>query len=156
MKPDSILKHAAKAFLLAVGAYVLFFSCDSYLRHRRGPWEVTFIASTNGSPALLVNHAAYGLTNRLIVFKGEKATNEGTVVFDAPRKTVPFGRTRFEDLTYLPGGLVLDLFGHEVEFLPRAMFINLQEVSWTTPSPIVLDASMKVPGLKDRDRKGRR
>lgn len=156
MKSDSILKHVAKAFLLALGAYVVFFSCDSHLRHRRGPWEITFIASTNGSPALVINQPEYQLTNVTIILQGEKATNGGTVVFDTPRKPVPFGRMRFEDLTYLPGGVVFDLFGHEVELLPRAMFINLKEVSWSTPGPIVLDASMKVPGLKDRDRKGKR
>jgi hypothetical protein len=155
---DNIFKHAALAFVIALAGYVLFYSCDARLRTRKGPWVVDFSATTNNEPLLVINQPALGIQNVRIQLSGEQVTNtQMGVRFDRPKGIeLPYGRIRFHDLTYLPGTITLDLFGHEVEMLPRAMFINTRERPWQSESMIVLSPTNKIPGLKDRDRKGRR
>ena len=43
---------------------------------------------------------------------------------------VPFGQVLFTDLTYLPGTVSFEVFGHEVELLPRTLIVDRQEVPW--------------------------
>jgi hypothetical protein len=43
---------------------------------------------------------------------------------------VPFGKCVFLDTTFLPGTVVLDLFGHEVQLLPRVLTIDHVEHAW--------------------------
>jgi hypothetical protein len=65
------------------------------------------------------------------------------VAFDIPEKPVPFGSVKFEDLTYLPGTVTLDLFGHEIELIPRTLFINREERPWQSNVVITLSPSDK-------------
>jgi hypothetical protein len=154
---DHILKHAALAFAFALFGYVLFFSCDAHLRTRKGPWIVDFGRTTNGEPMITINQPNLNVQNVRILLQGEKATNTGTIRFETPQHLdTPYGRVRFHDLTYLPGTITLDLFGHEVEMLPRTLFINTKEVPWRNDELIVLTPTNKIAGLKDRDYKGRR
>jgi hypothetical protein len=154
---ENIFKHAALAFVLALISYVSFYSCDARLRTKKGPWMVDFL-STNNEPLLVINQPALGIENVRIQLAGEQITNmQAGVRFDRPKGIVlPYGRIRFHDLTYLPGTITLDVFGHEVEMLPRTMVINTKEKPWQNNSLTVLTPTNKIPGLKDRDRKGRR
>jgi len=45
-----------------------------------------------------------------------------------------FGRCVFMDNTFLPGTLTFQLFGHEIELLPRVMMIDHEERSWRSAS----------------------
>ena len=156
---DHIFKHAGIAFAIALVSYVFFYSCDARLRTRHGPWVVDFQITTNREPLLVIHEPQLGIHDVRIVLAGEKVTNgaAGTFRFESPLNlNVPYGRVRFHDLTYLPGTVTLDLFGHEIEMLPRTLFINTKEVAWQNDSLQVLSPTNKIPGLKDRDRKGRR
>jgi hypothetical protein len=154
---DHILKHAAIAFTIAIIGYVGLYSCDSHLRTRKGPWVVEFQA-TNGEPLLVINQKALGIENVRIVLQGEKLTNAaGAMEYATPQRAkASIGRVRFHDLTYLPGTVTLDVYGHEIEMLPRTLVLNTKEVSWQSGATYVLTPTNKIPGLKDRDRKGRR
>src|SRR6185436_10633530 len=68
-----------------------------------------------------------------------------TVSFDRPRKPVPFGKVIYEDLTQLPGVVTFDLFGHEVELLPRALIVNKREIKWSSQATIGLWPTNKLP-----------
>jgi hypothetical protein len=153
---DNIFKHAAIAFVIAVLGYIGFYSCDAHLRTHKGPWVVKFDANTNGEPVLLISQPFYGIDAK-VVLQGEKATNTpGVVEFrDLHHIQTPFGRVRFHDLTYLPGTVVLDVYGHEVQMMPRTLTLNTKEVGWTNGTYVLMPAN-KIPGLKDRDFKGRR
>lgn len=155
---DNIFKHAAIAFVLATVGYVFFYSCDARLRTHKGPWVVDFLATTNHEPLLVINQPTLGIQNVRIQIAGEVATNtQAGVRFEKPYGIeLPYGRLRFHDLTYLPGTITLDLFGHEVEMIPRALFVNLKERPWQKDVFILLSPTNKIPGLKDRDSKGRR
>ena len=139
MQPSGFAKPVLIGLLLAVAIYVGGFAFDQHLRTRRGPWEVTFTNEPAGAPAIIVNHRELNIANLKIVFLGETATNvQRAVVFDFPQKPVPFGKVKFEDLTYLPGTVTFDFFGHEIELLPRTLYINRKGHPWISNEAITL------------------
>jgi hypothetical protein len=157
MKSGGIGKHIAGALVLAVAVYVGGFGLDQHLRTRRGPWQVTFIREDSGTPALIINQPRLNIANLKIIFGGEQVTNSTeTVVFDFPKKRVPFGKVKFEDLTYLPGTVTLELFGHEVELLPRTLYLNRQPHSWKSGEIITLRSEDKPASLPEPDPRKKR
>jgi hypothetical protein len=149
-KPEGTLKHFGYAFLLAVIVYVCFFSCDSHLRHRKGAWQVMF-GSEASEPMITINEPNLGIRNVRVIFAGEKTTNlVQTVVFDVPAKEIPFGRVKFEDLTYLPGSEVFDFFGHEVQLMPHALTVNKKEIPWKNEEVIQARADEKLPPVPEK------
>ena len=145
MKSDNPIKHFAFAFAIALLIYFVAYSSIEYRRTRKGPWQVTFKASSDGEPRIIVNQPSLGLTNVEIVFAGEVSalTNIPTTLrFSQPRQVpyeVPFGRCVFMDTTFLPGTLTLQLFGHEIELLPRVMIIDHQEQPWGSEGVFILN-----------------
>ena len=77
-----------------------------------------------------------------------------TIVFDqviTPPYDTPFGTVFFQDLTFQPGTLTLDLFnGHEIELIKRTLRIDRQEISWTSTEPTVVTPEQKVPYLTNK------
>lgn len=145
---DKLPRHLAIAFGLAIVIYAAFFTCDQGVRKRKGGWDVTFGTNSTASPAITVNHSGLGITNVQIVFLDEAATNTNTnarVIFDKPQQSVPFGRVKFEDLTYLPGSVAFDFFGHEVELLPRTLYLNKKEHPWKSGALFELKPDEKLP-----------
>jgi len=150
MQPSGFAKPVLVGLLLAVAIYAGGFALDQHLRTRRAPWQVAFTTEPSGAPALLVNHPKLNIANLKIVFLGETATNvRGTVVFDLPQKPVPFGKVKFEDLTYLPGTVTFDFFGHEIELLPRTLYINRKAHPWISNETIPLSAADKPVALPE-------
>jgi len=144
MQASGLVKPALCGLLLALVIYAGGFAFDQHLRTRRGPWEVTFTTGPAGAPAILVNEPKLRIANLRIVFDGETATNTPrTVAFDFPEKPAPFGKVKFEDLTYLPGTVTFDFFGHEIELLPRTLYINRRPHPWTSNQTITLSTADK-------------
>ncbi len=158
MHSSGLWKPVLVGLLLALAIYVGGFSFDQHLRKRRGPWEVSFAAGPSEAPAILLNQPKLNIANLKIVFRGEVATGAaGTVVFDFPQKPVPFGRVKFEDLTYLPGTVTFDFFGHEIELIPRTLYINRKPRPWSSNETITLTpadkpAALPEPIVKSRKR----
>lgn len=158
---DRLHWHLLVAFGLALGIYLAAFSCDHRVRTRKGPWEVEFFATTNGEPAIRVNQAALAIANVQVTFAGERMTNPpATIVFARPGpKQLPFGTLKFEDLTYLPGSVTFDFYGHEVELLPRTLYLNKQEHAWQPGAAFRLKPEEKLPPeafSDEREKKTRR
>ncbi len=139
MQSDGFLKHLVIAFGLALVGYGLLYGCDRHLRMRRGAWEFTFAASAQGEPTLTIDQPFLGISKVRIVIKEE--TYEGAtqrIRFDKPGIELPFGKPMFYDTTYLPGSITMDLFGHEVEVLPRTLILNFKEKPWKSGEVISL------------------
>lgn len=152
-------KHILAAFVIALAIYLGVYAMDNHLRHRKGPWRVDFATESNGVPVLVVSQPTLGISGVKLVADGESITNTpGRVEFDFPRKPLPFASTKFEDLTYLPGSVVFDFFGHEVELLPRTLIINKRELGWTNDVVIHLapDAKLRPDQWFDPRKKKRR
>jgi hypothetical protein len=153
---EGLPKHLLIAFAIALGGYVLFFMLDHYLRTHKGPWEVTFTTNQNGTAQIIINQPYLRITNVHVVLLGEHPTNgTGIVLFEKPLTPIPFGRTKFEDLTYLPGSVTFDLFGQEVEILPRTLYLNKREYGWDTAAH-ELSPSEKLPPSPETGRRKRR
>ena len=100
---------------------------------------VRFEAQPGSEPRIVVDHPGKGIEGVQIVFAG--VTNEPVdqvVRFDEPITEVPFGNIKHLDLTYLPGVVTLELFSHEVELLPRTLFLNRREKGWQSGDVIRL------------------
>jgi hypothetical protein len=149
---ENIVRQMALLFLVVVAGYAVFFAGDQYIRTRKGPWEVQF-RTTNNEPRIIISQSVLGISNVVIAFSGESVSNSepATVRFDRPLKPIPFGKKKFEDLTYLPGSVAFDFFGHEVELLPRTLYINKVERGWNSWTEIRLQPSEKLPPEKFYD-----
>lgn len=131
MKSGFTAKSIVILFFVVLGLYLAVFFGIEQTRHRKGPWDVDFQTNTEGAPMLIVSQPKLGLSDVRIVVHGENASNAaGRVSFDQVKRSVPFGRVIYEDLTFLPGVVTFDLFGHEIEVLPRALVVNKKLVSW--------------------------
>lgn len=133
MKSDRLPRILLFGFVSALVLYIGAFSLINNRRSSHGPWRVVFGTDAEGKPGLLVEQEKLKISER-IVFPDQhfSETNLASAfVFDDPTKTkVPFGEVIFQDLTFLPGTVTLNLFGHEIELLPRTLIIDKQELAW--------------------------
>jgi hypothetical protein len=130
-------------FFVALTLYFVTYTAIEHRRNRNGPWEVTFTNDVAGAPALRIDQPRLAITNVLIVFTNAPiATNAATVTaFERPRPVpfdVPYGRCIFMDTTFLPGTIVFEMFGHEVQLIPRVLTIDKQEQPWRVDEEIAL------------------
>jgi hypothetical protein len=150
MSGNRIFPHLLGALALAAAIYGGGFWLDHQLRTRRGPWAIEFTRARDDSPMIVIHQPSLGIRDVRVRFPGEVATNPpSTVRFDAPEHAVPWGRVKYEDLTYLPGVVTLELFGHEIEMLPRTMYVNRQPVPWITATNITLTAADRPEALPE-------
>jgi len=130
-----VKKPFVGALLFAVLLYVGGFLIDQHLRLRRGPWEVTFRTDTTGQPELIIRQPHLHIRDARIRFRGQTVPSQATTMrFTDPRPSLPWGKVKYTDLTYLPGVATLDLFGHEIELLPRVLYVDRRAVPWD-PEP---------------------
>ena len=151
MKPAGPAKHFILAFLLALAGYIVFYQIIEHRRTRNGPWQVTFTTSGVGVPAIVINQPRLAITNVQISFsvRAKPATNRPvTLLFREPKPVpyeVPLGNCVFMETTFLPGTVTLQLFGHEIELLPRVLVIDRQEHSWRPGNTIALPPGPAAP-----------
>ena len=147
MKSDNLPRNAVFVFALALVVYILAYSGLESRRTRQGPWQIAFTNDAAGTPALVINQPALGITNVRISFPGETLpppTNSLTALaLVEPRPVpfaVPFGQCVFMDATSLPGTLAFELFGHEIQLLPRVLTIDKVEQPWRSETLLALPA----------------
>ena len=139
MKSDGFPKSFVVVGAGVIAFYFVFFYGIEGCRHRKGPWEVTFATNATG-PTLLVRQNALKI-DCLIMCAGETTTATNlpeTIRFAVPKHAVPFGKVIYEDLTQLPGVVTFDLFGHEVELLPRTLIVNKRQIAWNSQRSVEL------------------
>ena len=153
MKPERPAKHFILAFLLALAGYIIFYQSIEHRRTRNGPWRVTFTTGSNDVPTIVIDQPRLAITNVQIRFTGKTlpATNRPvTLLFGQPRAVpyeVPFGKCVFMDTTFLPGTVTFQLFGHEIELLPRVLVIDGQEHRWRSGTTLALPHAPAAPAL---------
>jgi hypothetical protein len=139
MKGDRFLKPLLLVFVGALVFYAAAYFGIEHVRHRKGPWSVTFTHTSSGEPAIVIDQPALQISNVMIRFAEETRTNQvahpTAVVFDPPRAVphdVPFGQCIFIDTTFLPGTVVLELFGHQIQLIPRVLTLDGEEKRWVS------------------------
>lgn len=142
----------------ALIGYVSLYVVDSRLRVSKGPWEVTFRQDAQGVPCLDIQQPVLGIPNVTIRLLDEHLPTPmaapSRVRFDAPQRPLPFGTNAFDDLMYLPGTVVLHCFGHEIQMLPRALFLDRKEYAWSDATNHNLVATDKLPSLDPPKKRG--
>lgn len=135
-------------FILLFGfvlvGYALVFGWIERRRVVKGPWEVTFTAEA-GHAQLVINQPTLNIRDLLIIFPDVVAPSNTVerVTFTKARATpypVPFGQCVFQDLVFLPGTVTLQMFGHEIQLLPRTLTLDKSEHSWRSGETIELRA----------------
>jgi hypothetical protein len=146
MKRDNPAKHFIFAFAIALVGYVIVYHFIENRRTRKGPWHVTFTNTPAGEPEMIINQAALGISNVQIQFTNSTLTNfiPGTHSFSQPKPVpyeVPFGKCVFMDTTFQPGTITFQLYGHEIELLPRVLIVDRQERRWVSGESVMLSPS---------------
>jgi hypothetical protein len=134
-----------QVLLVFAAALIGYAAVYGWIEHRRvvrGPWVIT-CSSSSGVPALTISQSTLGIRDVRIIFAGaHTASNETqTIEFSEVRPwpyVVPFGRCVFMDTTFLPGTIALEMFGHEIQFLPRVLTIDKVERPWRSGETIEL------------------
>lgn len=153
MKSDNLLRHLVIPFAIAVVVYVISYSWIEHRRTRKGPWEVTFTNDASGVPTLVINQPALAITNLQITFPGETDRTNASLSFQTPQQTpwdLPYGKCVFMDLTFLPGTVTLDLFGHEIELIPRVLTIDQKEMPWESGKTIAVARTNAIEALPSK------
>ncbi len=155
LKRESALRQFLIVFVIAAAAYAVLFSVIEKMRLRKGPWQVTF-GQAEGTPAIVVDQPRLGITNVTLVFEGQLADRHAIqrppfrfseahpVPFD-----VPYGRVIFLDTTVLPGTVTMQLFGHEIEFIPRVLVLDHSEHAWRSGEVIRVAATQTQPSAPE-------
>jgi hypothetical protein len=148
MKSDNLLRHLAIPLGIAVLVYFISYVGIEHRRTRKGPWEVTFTNDAAGAPTLVINETKLGITNLQIAFVGEtNRTTNTSLSFSQPHEVpydIPFGKCVFMDTTFLPGTIVFDLFGHEIQLIPRVLTIDKKEMPWQSGKTIDVNGTNAV------------
>jgi hypothetical protein len=144
MKTDGLLRPLVIAFVAASILYAVVYSGIEHRRTRKGPWQVVFTNDASGAPALLINQPSLAIANVWLTFPGAAlppGLDTNQPAFAEPRAVpyaIPFGSCRFMDTTFLPGTLVFNLFGHDIQLLPRVLTIDGAERPWRSQEVIPL------------------
>ena len=145
MKSDGLFKQVIAVFVVALAVYIVAYRAIEDRRTRNGPWQVAFTNDAAGTPTLLINQPKLAITNVFIVFSGATnpaTTNVSTALALAQPRTVPFdvpfGKCIFMDVTSLPGTMVFEIFGHEIQLLPRVLTIDKAEQPWRSDTQLTL------------------
>ncbi len=142
MKPDRIWKTLLVVFAGSLLGYALVFGWIEHRRHQAGPWQATF-THLDGFPAMIVNQPVLRITNISFVFVNAAAPAQPpqTIRFEHGRPApfaLPFGQCVFVDTLFLPGTAVCEMFGHQIQFMPRALTIDEVERPWRSHEKFLL------------------
>jgi hypothetical protein len=143
MKSDGFMKRVVSVFIIALILYIFTYSAIEHQRKHKGPWQVTFTNDLSGVPAMFVDQPKLGLTNVQIIFPGASSSTNvaARLALEQPRGVpfdVPFGKCVFLDLTSLPGTIVFNAFGHEIQLLPRILTVDKKDHPWRSGMVISL------------------
>ena len=136
MKPDRLARHLLIGFVIALGLYVTLFWFIENRRAAQTPWVVWYEVDATGHAKLEISQQSLGLGPVEIRFAATttNATLARTqIVFGIPKpvpRPMPAGRCLFEDLTFLPGTVALNVARADIQMLPRALTIGTNEFPW--------------------------
>lgn len=144
-----MLRFAVAAGVAAIAIYLIAWNGLEFMRARHGPWSFEFSRRSPDELALTVNQSSLGIEGFEIVVDGvdgiEEFEGSETVVFDGVASSLPVGSVRYHDLMILPGVITIELYGNEIEFLPRTLYVNREEVAWTQEKPVRLAPRLDDP-----------
>jgi len=151
-KPPKAWKHFLAAFAITLLGYIVVFNWIEHRRVKNGPWEVTF-QNTGGQLELVINQDSGAIRGVRIQFTNAPLSTNltQTTQFTAGRKVpfdVPFGKCVFLDPLFLPGKVVLEIAGHEIQIMPRVLILDGVEHLWSSTNSFALTGPMNQAAQK--------
>jgi hypothetical protein len=131
----SALRQLLIVFLIAAATYALLYTGIERRRNVKGPWQITF-SQIADAPAIFIDQPTLGITNVTLIFEGQHAEESPAphrMHFAEAREVpfdVPYGKVIFLDTTFLPGTVTLQMFGHEIELIPRVLVLDHTAHPW--------------------------
>src|ERR1051325_5879601 len=134
MKRGGIGRQIILVFTVVLIGYAAIFAFIQHRRVVKGPWAVNF-TDESGAPVLIVNQPALGIRDVRIRFPDEQAPINApqTMEFSQGRPVpfdVPYGKCVFLDAIFLPGTVAFEMFGHEIQLMPRTLTIDKAARPW--------------------------
>lgn len=151
MKQERFSRHLLIAFGLSLALYVFGYWLIESRRVVDTPWQVSFTTNHTGLMFVTVQQDTKRLGPVTIQWaEKDSATAAGseTIRFDTPRPVpfpVPGGRCVFQDTTFLPGTVVLELGSTTIQMIPRALTVGTNEFAWESGKSIRIEAVEVVP-----------
>ncbi|MDB6131068.1 MAG: hypothetical protein JWM04_2175 [Verrucomicrobiales bacterium] len=152
-----MLRNSIILFFSIAAIYLGTFYALEWKRGSNGPWEVTYSVDKTGAPTVLVHNSKLKI-DQLLIFTNTTVTMDSPIKLDysQPSTNTPFGKIIYQDATFLPGVLTYQLFGHEIEFLPRTLAVDRKEVPWMRDAVVYLaqrpDSELPPPIKKKQSR----
>jgi len=152
MNRDRLSRHLLVAFLLSLTGYVLVYWFIESRRVADTAWVVAFQTEAEGRPVLEIRQETMGLGPvriRIDTTNITPAVPRQEIEFSKPRPfpfEVPLGQCIFQDATFLPGTVVLEIGGIQIQMLPRALTIGTNEFTWASNALVVVspDGQLKI------------
>ena len=161
MQRGGTMRQLLAVFLIAAGGYALLYLGIEHRRTRNGPWQVTFSTNHAGWPELTIEQPKLRIAPVQLLFPGQPNPPTGlpaAPAFAQPQPVpypLPFGQCVFVDSTFLPGTLTFEMFGHEIELLPRVLIVDHEEHAWKTTTILTLSPASNPPSSPVRGGQGR-
>jgi hypothetical protein len=147
MKQDRLTRHLLVALVLSLAIYAAGYWFIESRRVAESPWMVSFQAGTNGCAEIIVRQESLGLGPVTICIETTNLppeTRREEWVFRTPRPVpfpVPLGQCVFQDATFLPGTVALEIAGVPIQMLPRALTVGTKEYSWSSNLCVLVPSS---------------
>lgn len=136
MKSDRLSRHLLIGFGIALGLYISLYWLIEHRRIADSPWLVAYEVDASGHATLEISQKSLGY-GPVQVRWTDAVTNapltRTNVEFRQPipvPRPMPVGQSVFEDLTFLPGTVVLSIASNNIQMLPRALTIGTNEFPW--------------------------
>ena len=156
------VRNFGVVFIATLFLYVTIYGGCAAARQRGGPWVVIQGKGAGGEPWVrIAHHRVLGTNEVTLRFPGEVAparfTNDPyTRIFNTPNtNALPYGPTPFVDVTFFPGTVAIDVFGHLIEMVPRTLYHDGREIPWVPGTNMVVSTEGKLPPEKRPVRKAR-
>jgi hypothetical protein len=144
MNRDRLSRHLLAGFLLALFLYIAAFWLIESRRTAKAPWTVSFEANPAGQAQLQISQGTSGLGPveiRFTVPPTNPPLRRREVVFRDPKPVpfdLPMGRCKFQDLTFLPGTVAINVCGTDIQLLPRMLTVGTNEFEWSATHVVEL------------------
>lgn len=129
-----MLRFTGLCAVSALAFYVVAWSFLQWSRTHRGAWEYAFTPTGPTEMVVEIRQKSLGIDGVKLTFEGLSAEDQlpepVTVEFNDVTVEPPVGTLFYHDLMSLPGVVNLSLFGHQIETLPRGLFIDGEEWAW--------------------------
>jgi len=120
---------------VAILFIAIYFINRSFIRGNQY-WVVAFEAK-NGSRQISISRSNSSILVNILFTKIKSDQFKGSkkIIFSSSKNNeLPFGRLKTFDLTTFPGYIVLEIYGHEIKILERALIIDKHEYYWESNS----------------------